>query len=82
MEEFHVDSVAGHSSTEEVLQKLLISEGKEALKGLVRLSLIVGLGEQQEAILISLQHLLILRVLKELSHQLSHHDLILLDAII
>ena len=45
-------------------------------------TLVILLGKQEETVLISLEHLLILALLQQLSHQLGHHDLVLFDAII
>ena len=45
-------------------------------------TLVILLGKQEETVLISLEHLLILALLQQLSHQLGHHDLVLLDSIV
>jgi hypothetical protein len=45
-------------------------------------TLVILLSQQEETVLISLKHLLILALLQQLSHQLGHHDLVLFDAIV
>jgi len=45
-------------------------------------TLVILLCKQEETVLISLKHLLILSLLQQLGHQLGHHDLVLLYAIV
>lgn len=78
-EEFNIDGRWGSSAWKKSLKKLLIGKDEE-FNELFRPWLIEILCKEKEAVSVSLLHLLVLIVLKQQAHQLSHYNFVLFQA--